>query len=72
MGQVYLKAILKKQEKPKSKLGLPRAAKGHNKGLNNLSTKISEVTQKKVSGMSSHGPPSNYCGALKTNFKDMC
>ena len=47
MGQVYLKAILKKQEKPKSKLGLPR---GHNKGSNNPSTKVSKVTQKKVSG----------------------
>ena len=47
MGQVYLEAILKKkQEKPKSKL----AAKGHNKGSNNPSTKVFKVTQKKVSG----------------------
>ena len=27
------------------------------------------MTQKKVSGMSNHGPPRNYCGALKKNYK---
>ena len=69
MGQVYLRAIPKKHEKPKSKLGLPR---GHNKGSDNPSTKVSEVIQKKVSCTSSNGPPRNYFEALKTNFKDMC
>ena len=69
MGQVYLKAILKKQEKPKSKLGLPRVTI---RGQINVSTKVSEVTQKKVNCTSSNGPPRNYYGTLKTKFKDMC
>ena len=27
------------------------------------------MTQRKVSGMSSHGPSRNYCGTLKMNLK---
>ena len=69
MGQVYLKAILKKQEQPKSKLGLPRVTI---KGRINLLPKVSEVTQKKVNCTSSNVPPRNYYGTLKTKFKDMC
>ena len=69
MGQVHLKTILKMNEKPNSKLGLPKVTI---RGQINLSTKVSEVTQKNVSSMSSNGPPRNYCGALKTNFEDMC
>ena len=66
MGQVYLKAILKKQEKPKSKLGLPRVTI---KGRINLLPKVSEVTQKKVNCTSTNGPPRNYRGALEVNLK---
>ena len=53
-------------KKPKSRIG---AAKGHNKGSDNPSTKVSEVAQKNVSSMSSYGPPRNYCGALEVNLK---
>ncbi|RVW70595.1 hypothetical protein CK203_065132 [Vitis vinifera] len=52
-------------EKPNSKI---RAAKGHNKGLDNPSTKVSEVAKKKVSSMRSYGTPRNYCKVSnKTN-----
>ena len=64
-GPCVPKTIIKVNEKPKSKLGLPIITI---RGQINPSTKISKVTQKKVSGMSSHGPPRNY-GALKTNLK---
>ena len=68
MGQVYLKAILKKQEKPKSKLGLPRVTIRDQI----IPQKVSEVIQKKISRTSSNGPPRNYRGALEVNLKDMC
>ena len=68
MGQVYLKAILKKkQEKPKSKL----AAKGHNKGSNNPSTKVSKVTQKKVSG-EQYWATKELLWSTENELKDMC
>ena len=35
----------------------------------NPSTKVSKVGQKKVSSMSSNGPPRNYYGALEVNLK---
>ena len=38
-------------------------------GQINPSTKVSEVAKKKVSSMSSNGPPRNYCGALEVNLK---
>ena len=56
----------KKQEKPKSKLGLPSVTiRGHII----LRPKSPRWVKKKVSSMSSNGPPRNYCGALKTNLK---
>ena len=64
--------VPKSYPKTKSKKSVSlkvRAAKGHNKGSDNPSTKVSEVTQKKVSRMSSNGPPRNYFEALKTNLK---
>ena len=39
------------------------------RGQINPSTKVSEVAKKKVSSMSSNGPPRNYCGALEVNLK---
>ena len=68
-GPSVSKSYPKKKEKPKSKLGLPRVTI---RGRINLSTKVSEVTQKKVNCTSSNGPPRNYYGTLKTKFKDMC
>ena len=35
----------------------------------NPSPKISKVAKKKVSSMSSNGPPRNYYGALEVNLK---
>ena len=35
----------------------------------NLLTKVSKVAQKKVSSMSSNGPPRNYYGVLEVNLK---
>ena len=57
MSQLYLKIILKMNEKPKSKLGLPSVTiRGQiipqPKSLRWL---------RKVSSMSSYGPPRNYC-----------
>ena len=61
------KSYPKKNNKSLSlKLGLPRVTI---RGQINLSTKVSEVTQKKVSRMSSNRPPRNYFEALKTNLK---
>ncbi|RVW82922.1 Sesquiterpene synthase [Vitis vinifera] len=42
---------------------------GHDKGSNNPLTKVSKVTQKKVSRTSSNGPPRNYRGALEVDLK---
>ena len=53
-------------EKPKSNLGLPRVTI---RGRINLLTKVSEMTQKRVSCTSSNGPPRNYRGALEVNLK---
>ena len=65
MGQMYLKAILKMNEKPKSKLRLPRVTiRGQI-----IPQVVFEVVQKKVSSMSSNGPPRNYCGVLEVNLQ---
>ena len=53
-------------EKPKSKLGLPRITI---KGQIIPSTEVSEVTQKKVNYTSTNGPPRNHYGTLKTKLK---
>ena len=64
--KVYLKAILKRKEKkPKSKLGLPKVIMGLDKSLN----QSLRGNSKKVSSMSSNGPPRNYGGVLEVNFK---
>ena len=53
-------------EKPKSKIGLLRVT---------IRVQIIPLPKsprwlkKKVSSMSSNGPPRNYCGVLKTNLK---
>ena len=61
------KSYPKKNNKSLSlKLGLPRVTI---RGQINLSTKVSEVTHKKVSCTSSNGPPRGYCGALEVNLK---
>ena len=39
------------------------------RGQINPSTKVSEVAQKRVSCMSSHGPPRDYYGVLKEHLK---
>ena len=58
MGQVYLKTILKMNEKPNSKLGLPRVTI---RGQIIPQPKSLRWLKKKVSSMSSYGPPRNYC-----------
>ena len=64
--KVHLKAILKRKEKkPKSKLGLPKVIMGLDKSLN----QSLRGNSKKVSSMSSNGPPRNYGGVLEVNFK---
>ena len=56
MGQVYLKTILKMNEKPKSKLRLPRVTiRGQI-----IPKPKSPRWLKKVSSVSSYGPPRNY------------
>ena len=65
-GPCVPKTIIKVNEKPKSKLGLPIITI---RGQINPSTKISKVTQKKVSCTSSNRPPRNYCGAPKVRLK---
>ena len=65
MGQVYLKTILKMNEKPKSKLRLPRVTiRGQI-----IPQPKSPRWLKKVSSVSSYRPPRNYCGALEVNLK---
>ena len=57
MGQVYLKAILKRKEKPKSKLGLLRVTMGLDESLN----QSLQGGLEKISYMSSNGRPRNCC-----------
>ena len=45
---------------PKSKLGLPRVTTGLDKSLN----QSLRDDLKKISSMSSYGPPKNYCKVL--------
>ena len=54
---MHLKAILKRKEKPKSKLGLPKVTMGLDKSLNQSLQSGFE----KISYMSSNGPLGNYC-----------
>ena len=63
--KVHLKIILKRKEKPKSKLGLLRVIMGFDKYLN----QSLQGSLKKISSMSSNGLPRNYCGALEVNLK---
>ena len=58
--------ILKMNEKPKSKIGLPRVTIRGQIIPRLISPRW---LKKKVSSMSSNGPPRNYCGTLKTNLK---
>ena len=55
----------KGKKKPKSKLGLPKVIMGLDKSLN----QSLRGNSKKVSSMSSNGPPRNYGGVLEVNFK---
>ena len=63
--KVHLKAILKRKEKPKSKLGLLRVTMGLDKSLN----QSLQGGSKKVSSMSSNGPPRKYCEEPEVNLK---
>ena len=63
-GPSVSKTILKVNEKPKSKLGLPNVTI---RGQINLLTEVSKVTQKKVSCTSCNGPLRNYCRASDVN-----
>ena len=57
MSQVYLKAILKRKEKPKSKLGLLRVTMGLDESFN----QSLQGGLEKISYMGSNGPPGNCC-----------
>ena len=51
------------------KPSLNQDAKDHNKGSDKSLNQSLRGGSKKVSSMSSNGPPRNYCGALKMNLK---
>ena len=64
MGQVYLEAILKRKEKPKSKLGLLRVTMGLDESLN----QSLQGGLEKISYMSSNGPPRNCCKVVNEHI----
>ena len=66
MGQVYLKTILKMNEKSKSKIGPPGVTI---RGQIIPQPKSPRWLKKRVSRTSSNGPPRNYRGVLKVNLK---
>ena len=59
MGQVYISEAWSRSRLPRITI----------RGQINLSTKVSEVTQKNVSSTGSNGPPRNYYGAPEVNLK---